>query len=174
MSEMAVEKFDQVPLFDHFIGFLDLDTHPKWKEIWDSQDEERFKKVLHYFGADVSKGFIFEQCIYRARRSDLIPNKQVEFGMIVRFCERQDDWWRSNMMSIEDVVRHTQNSLRSTGMVMGLNAETPLNDAMMEQATRQLTIADIKVDLGEGTVRKSFKKYAKRTPKKSISNKDGK
>lgn len=149
MSEQAVEKFDQEHYFDQYIGFLDLDTHPKWQEIWDEQDEDRFKKVIAYFGADVEQGFMFDQCIYRARRTDLTPSQQVEFGMVVRFKERTDKWWVDNMMSIEDVVRHTQNSIRATGMRTGLNEDSPLHEVMMEQATRHAMIVDIKCDMGE-------------------------
>lgn len=149
MSELAVEKFDQEHDFDQYIGFLDLDTHPKWLEIWQAQDEARFKKVLHYFGADTEQGFMFDQCIYRARRSDLTPSQQVEFGMVVRFKERTDKWWQNNMMCIEDVVRHTQNSIRATGMREALNEDSSLNDLMIEQAAKFAINVDIKCDMGE-------------------------
>lgn len=144
MSEMAQEKFDQAHDFDQYIGFLDLDTHPKWAEIWEEQDEERFKKVLHYFGADTTQGFGFDQCIYRARRTDLTPSQQVEFGIVVRFKERTDKWWVDNMMSIEDIVRHTQNSIRATGMRQTLNEDSPLHEVMMEQAAKYAVVVDIK------------------------------
>lgn len=144
MSELAKEKFDQDHSFDQFIGQLDLDLHPRWKEAWVNQDKDLLEKILHYFGADVSHGYAFEQVIYRARRTDLYPSQQVERGLIVRFKERTDPWWVKHMMSIEDIVRHTESSIRATGMRLCMNEETPMNDVMMEAASKLVTIVDIK------------------------------
>lgn len=144
MAESAVEKFDQDHDFDQYIGQLDLDTHPKWNQAWETQDKELFEKIIHYFGADITQGYLFEQVLYRARRTDLTPSQQVEHGLVVRFKERTDAWWVKHMMSIEDIVRHTQNSIRATGMRQCMNEDTPMNDVMMEQAAKMLVVVDIK------------------------------
>lgn len=149
MSDLAVEKFDQQHDFDQYVGQLDLDLHPSWQKAWEEQDVDRFEKILHYFGADCSKGYKFEQVLYRARRTDLNPSQQVERGLIVRFKERTDKWWKDNMMCVEDIVRHTQNSIRATGMRQALNEDSALHEVMMEQASKFVTCVEIKCNMNE-------------------------
>ena len=144
MSKLAKEKFDQPMEFDQYLGQLDLEQHPLWGEAWVGQNQEAFETVLHEMGADLRMGYEFTMCLHRSR-----TNNKVEYGMRVAFCERTDKDWMDNMMCTSDIVRNTHNSLRATGMRMGLNEETPLNEAMMEQAAKLVTLADIKVDLSK-------------------------
>lgn len=139
MSELRQERFDQPHDFDNYLGQLDLELHPQWDEAWSKQDKQLFEKVLFDLGADVSFGYDFTVCLYRSRMTN-----KVEYGLRASFKERTDAWWTKNMMDTTDVVRNTHNSIRATGMRIGLNDNTPLNEAMMEQAAKLVTIADIK------------------------------
>lgn len=144
MAKLQKEKFDQPMEFDQYLGHMDLEQHPLWGDAWVGQDQEAFETVLHEMGADLRFGYEFTMCLHRSR-----TNNKVEYGMRVAFRERTDTDWMDNMMSTSDIVRNTHNSLRATGMRMGLNEETPLNEAMMEQAAKLVTLADIKVDLSK-------------------------
>lgn len=144
MSEMKKERFDQIHEFDNYLGHLDLEQHPLWDKAWFGQDQEVFETVLHELGADLRMGYEFTMCLHRSR-----TNNKVEYGMRVAFRERTDKEWMTTMMATSDIVRNTHNSLRATGMRMGLNEDTPLNEAMMEQASKLVTMADIKVDMSK-------------------------
>ena len=144
MSELKKERFDQPMEFDQYLGHIDLEQHPLWEKAWHGQDQEAFEQVLKDLGADISQGYAFSICLHRAR-----TNNKVEYGMRVSFRERTDKEWVDTMMATSDIVRNTHNSLRATGMRMGLNEDTPLNEAMMEQAAKLVTIADIKCDMSK-------------------------
>lgn len=142
MSEMAKERFDQPMEFDQYLGQLDMEQHPLWDKAWKGQDKQAFEQILHDLGADLSYGYDFRVCLYRSRMSN-----KVEYGVRVGFTERTDKWWVNNMMCASDIVRNTHNSIRATGMRMALNEDSPLNEVMMEQAAKFVTLADIKVDM---------------------------
>jgi hypothetical protein len=144
MSEQAVEKFDQPHDFDQYLGQLDMERHPLWEKAWIGQDQVAFEKILHDLGADLAFGYEFNVCLYRSRMTN-----KVEYGVRVSFRERSDKWWTTNMMDTSDIVRNTHDSIRATGMRMGLNEDSPLNEVMMEQAAKFVTLADIKVDMSE-------------------------
>lgn len=144
MAKLQNEKFDQPMEFDQYLGHLDLEKHPEWDEAWKGQDQKVFEKVLHDLGADLNYGYTFNMCLHRSRTSN-----KVEYGMRVSFRERTDKVWMDSMMDVTDILRHTTDSIRATGMREMLNAETPLNDAMMEQAGKLVVLADIPCNLGE-------------------------
>lgn len=144
MSELAVEKFDQVHEFDNYLGQLDMELHPLWEKAWIGQDKEAFETILHDMGADLAHGYDFRVCLHRARTSN-----KVEYGVRVGFRERQDRWWTDNMMATSDIVRNTHNSLRATGMRQCLNEDSALNEVMMDQAAKYAVVVDIKCDLSE-------------------------
>lgn len=144
MSKPAKEKFDQPMEFDQYLGQLDMEQHPLWEKAWVGQDQEAFEQVLHDLGADLNYGYHFNVCLYRSRMTN-----KVEYGMRVSFRERTDKVWMDSMMCVSDIVRNTKNSIRATGMRETLNEDTPLNEAMMEQASKLVTLADIKVDMSK-------------------------
>ena len=144
MTKLRKEKFDQPMEFDQYLGQLDMELHPKWKQAWIGQNQELFEAILHDMGADLNFGYEFSVCLYRARTTN-----KVEYGVRVSFKERSDKWWVDNMMNISDVVRNTQGSIRSTGMRQALNEDSPLNEAMIEACARNVSFVDIKVDMGD-------------------------
>lgn len=144
MSEIRKEKFDQPMEFDQYLGQLDMERHPLWEKAWIGQDKEAFEKVLYDLGADLDHGYEFNVCLYRSRMTN-----KVEYGVRVSFKERTDKWWTDNMMATSDIVRNTHNSIRATGMRMGLNEECALNEVMVEQAAKYAVVVDIKCDLSE-------------------------
>lgn len=144
MSKLKNERFDQPHDFDNYLGQLDMEKHPLWEKAWLGQDQEAFEQVLNDLGADLNYGYTFNVCLYRSRMT-----KKVEYGMRVSFRERTDKVWMDSMMDVTDILRHTTDSIRATGMREMLNAETPLNDAMMEQAGKLVVLADIPCNLGE-------------------------
>jgi hypothetical protein len=144
MSELAVEKFDQPMEFDQYLGQLDMERHPLWEKAWLGQDQKAFEKILHDLGADLDFGYDFRVCLYRSRMTN-----KVEYGVRVGFRERSDKWWTDNMMDTSDIVRNTHDSIRATGMRQCLNEDSALNEVMMEQAAKFVTLVDIKVDLSE-------------------------
>lgn len=144
MSEMAKERFDQPMEFDQYLGQLDMELHPLWEKAWIGQDKEAFETILHDMGADLSYGYEFNVCLYRARTTN-----KVEYGVRVMFRERTDKWWVDNMMDTSDIVRNTHDSIRATGMREALNEDSPLNDVMMDQAAKYAVMVDIKCDMSE-------------------------
>lgn len=139
MSEMAVERFDQPMEFDQYLGQLDMERHPLWEKAWIGQDKQAFETILHDLGADLAYGYEFNVCLYRSRMTN-----KVEYGVRVMFKERQDKWWTSNMMDASDIVRNTHDSIRATGMRQCLNEDSPLNEVMMDQASKYAVVVDIK------------------------------
>lgn len=144
MNEVRKEKFDQMGEFDQYLGQLDLEKHPLWDKAWLGQDQKAFEQILNDLGADLSYGYDFRVCLYRSRMTN-----KVEYGVRVGFRERTDKGWMDEMMCVSDIVRHTHNSLRATGMRECLNEDNALNDVMLEQAQRFAINVDIKCDLGE-------------------------
>lgn len=144
MSEMAKERFDQPMEFDQYLGQLDMELHPLWEKAWIGQDKEAFETILHDMGADLSYGYEFNVCLYRARTTN-----KVEYGVRVMFRERTDKWWVDNMMDTSDIVRNTHDSIRATGMREALNEDSPLNEVMMDQAAKYAVMVDIKCDMSE-------------------------
>lgn len=144
MSEMAKERFDQPMEFDQYLGQLDMELHPLWEKAWIGQDKEAFETILRDMGADLSYGYEFNVCLYRARTTN-----KVEYGVRVMFKERQDKWWVDNMMDTSDIVRNTHDSIRATGMREALNEDSPLNEVMMDQAAKYAVMVDIKCDMSE-------------------------
>lgn len=128
---MAVkkEKFDQPMQFDQYLGQLDMENHPLWKEAWIGQDQKKFEQILHDMGADLSYGYEFRVCLHRARTSN-----KVEYGVRVGFKERTDKKWMSEMMAVEDIIRVNvgglTNALARVGMLESLGATNPLNEAI--------------------------------------------
>lgn len=144
MSELRTEKFDQPMEFDQYLGQLDMERHPLWNQAWVGQDKEAFEKILYDLGADLGYGYDFRVCLYRSRMTN-----KVEYGVRVGFRERTDNWWVDNMMGVSDIVRHTHDSIRATGMREAMNEDSPLNDVMMEIAAKHAVVFDIKVDMSE-------------------------
>jgi len=144
MSELRSERFDQPHDFDQYLGQLDMEHHPLWHDAWVGQDQKKFETILHDLGADLNYGYEFTVCLYRSR----ITNK-VEYGVRVSFKERTDKWWVANMMCTSDIVRNTHDSIRATGMRMGLNEDCPLNEAMKLSMAANVVVVDIKVDMGD-------------------------
>lgn len=144
MSEQAKEKFDQPMEFDQYLGQLDMERHPLWDKAWKGQDKEAFEKILNDLGADLDYGYDFRVCLYRSRMTN-----KVEYGVRVGFRERTDKWWTDNMMCTSDIVRNTHDSIRATGMRLGLNEDCALNEVMIEQAAKFAIVADIKCDMSE-------------------------
>lgn len=151
MSQMANEKFEQVGEFDQYLTHLDLELHPKWKEVLLNGDRTAFETILRDFGADLAYGYEEEIATARARRKDLIPSKQVSTGVLVRFKERTDKWWVDNMMDISDIIRNTKDSIRATGMRLASNEDSPMYQAMIAAASQHITNVEIAVDMGEET-----------------------
>lgn len=149
MSTLRQEQFNQPHEYDQYLTQVDLEIHPEWETAFKTGDRSVFERVLHELGADLRYGYSEEIAHVRARRNDLPPSKQVQYGMLVRFKERTDKWWVSNMMEVSDIVRNTKNSLRATGMRESLMEDSPMNAAMMEAAERMLVPVDIKVNMGE-------------------------
>lgn len=144
MSELAMEKFDQPHEFDNYLGQLDMERHPLWDKAWKGQDQKAFEQILHDLGADLDYGYEFRVCLYRSRMSG-----KVEYGVRASFKERTDKWWVDNMMCTSDIVRNTKDSIRATGMRMGLNEDCPLNEVMIEQAAKYAMVVDIKCNDSE-------------------------
>jgi hypothetical protein len=144
MAELQKERFDQPGEFDQYLGHLDLEKHPLWEKAWLGQDQKAFEQVLYELGADLGYGYEFSVCNYMPRTSN-----RSEYGMRVSFRERSDKVWVDTMMCVSDIVRHTHNSLRATGMRQCLNEDNALNDVMIEQAQKFAINVDIKCDLGE-------------------------
>lgn len=146
MSKLKNERFDQPMEFNQYLGHLDLERHPLWEKAWVGQDQTAFETVLNDLGADLSYGYDFNVCLYRSRMTN-----KVEYGMRVSFRERTDKAWMNSMMDVSDIIRTVKCSIRATGMREAMNEDTPLYEAMVEQAARTVTLADIKVDMSEDT-----------------------
>jgi hypothetical protein len=144
MSEQAVEKFDQPMEFDQYLGQLDMERHPLWESAWRGQNQDEFETILYDLGADLNYGYDFRVCLHRSRMTS-----KVECGLRVGFRERSDKWWVDNMMDTSDIVRNTHDSIRATGMRMGLNEDSPLNEVMMDQASKFAMVVDIKCNDSE-------------------------
>lgn len=131
MTVMKEEKRNKPAEFDQYLGQLDLEQHPLWDEAWLGQNQEAFEKIMYDLGADLSYGYDFRICMYRARTSN-----KTEYGVRVGFKERTDKHWMDTMMGIEDIARNTvgttTNALARVGMLESLGVENPLNNAMRE------------------------------------------
>lgn len=118
--------------FDQFLGQLDLESHPDWKEAWATQNTKLFEKVLWEMGADLDYGYEFTTCLHRARIS-----QKVEFGMRVTFKERNDDYWIKNYMQVEDIARCDKSSIVRCGMRLSLNEDSCINDLMVDRLSEE-------------------------------------
>jgi hypothetical protein len=154
MSEQANERFEQVGEFDQYLTHLDLELHPRWKEVLLNGDRDAFETILKDFGADLSYGYEEEVAKARARRKDLSPSQQVVTGVLVRFKERTDKWWVDNMMDVSDIIRNTKDSIRATGMRLASNEDSPMYQAMIAAASQQVVNVEIAVDMGEENIQK--------------------
>jgi hypothetical protein len=145
-THLRKERFDQIGEFDNFLGQLDMELHPLWNKAWIGQDQKAFEQILHDMGADLSYGYDFRVCLYRARTSN-----KVEYGVRVSFKERTDKWWVSNMMDASDIIRNTKCSIRATGMRESLPEDSPLFEVMVNVAAQSgfFEVPVIMVDEGD-------------------------
>lgn len=127
MCRLKAEKFDQHPIFDQFLSFVDLEKHPKWNKAWKEQNQEVFEEVLFDLGADVTQGWSISVCLHRPRTSNA-----AEYGPMVRFKERTDKGWES-YRDVSDIVRDTESSVARYGMKLSLGDGNCLNDLMVEK-----------------------------------------
>jgi hypothetical protein len=143
MAEQGKERFEQVGLFNQYLTQVDLELHPEWVNAFKSGDRSLFERILYEFGADLRYGYEEDVAHVRARRSDLKPYEQVQYGMLIRFKERTDKWWVDNMMDITDIVDMTKDSIRATGMREVLNSTSHLYEAMKQEAAKNIIVVEI-------------------------------
>lgn len=125
---------DQPQMFDQYLTQLDLEMHPFWNTAWKGQNQDAFERILYDFGCDPEYGYSIEMGLARARRKDLKPYQQVEYGVVVRFKERTDPDW-AEFRAIEDIVRDNVGGLTAAlarvGMIESLGSSAnPLNEAI--------------------------------------------